>query len=57
MKWAKFTYVGTETWFVTKVSNSTNVKVTFATDNTLRDSCQHSTSKFKIITKNVIYTS
>ena len=33
MKWAKFTYVGTETKFVNKVFKITNVKVTFATGN------------------------
>jgi hypothetical protein len=32
-KWAKFTYIGRETKFVTNIFKNTNVKVTFTTDN------------------------
>jgi uncharacterized protein YgiM (DUF1202 family) len=34
-KWAKFTYVGKETRFITKLFKNTDVKVTFVTDNTI----------------------
>jgi hypothetical protein len=34
-KWAKFTYVGKETRFITKLFKNTNVKVRFATINTI----------------------
>jgi hypothetical protein len=34
-KCAKFTYVGKETRFITKLFKSTNVKVTFTTVNTI----------------------
>jgi hypothetical protein len=33
-KWAKFTYTGKETKFITKIFKNTNVKVTFTADNT-----------------------
>jgi hypothetical protein len=36
IKWAKFTYVGKQTIFITKIFKNTNVKVTFTTDNTLQ---------------------
>ena len=34
-KWARFTYVGKETWFITKLSKDTNVTVAFTTNNTI----------------------
>jgi len=34
-KWAKFTYMGKETRFITKFFKDTNVKVAFTTDNTI----------------------
>jgi len=34
-RWAKFTYVGKETRFITKFFKHTNVKVTFSTNNTI----------------------
>ena len=34
-KWAKFTYVGKETRFITKLFKSTNVKIAFTNDNTI----------------------
>jgi transposase-like protein len=34
-KWAKFTYIGKETRFITKLFKNTDVKVTFTTDNTI----------------------
>ena len=36
-KWAKFTYIGREIRAVTKIFKNTNVKVTFATDNTIEN--------------------
>jgi hypothetical protein len=33
--WAKFTYVGKETRLVTKLFKTTNIKVTFNTNNTI----------------------
>ena len=35
-KWAKFTHVGKETRFITKLFQNTNVKITFTTDNTIQ---------------------
>ena len=34
-KWEKFTYVGKETRFITKLFKDTNVKIAFTTDNTI----------------------
>ena len=34
-KWAKFTYIGKETRFITKLFKNTDAKVTFTTDNTI----------------------
>ena len=34
-RWAKFTCVGKETRFITKLFKNTNVKVAFTTDNTI----------------------
>jgi len=34
-KWAKFTYIGRETLFITKIFKDSNIKVTFSTDNTI----------------------
>jgi len=34
-KWAKFTYIGKETRFITKLFKSTNVKIAFTTNNTI----------------------
>jgi len=34
-KWAKFTYIGKETKFITKLFKSTNVKIAFTTNNTI----------------------
>jgi len=34
-KWAKFTYVGKVTEFITKLFKDTNVKIAFTTDNTI----------------------
>ena len=34
-KWAKFTYIGKETSFITKWFKSTNVKIAFTTNNTI----------------------
>jgi hypothetical protein len=33
-KWAKFTYIGKETRFITKLFKNTNVKIAFTTNNT-----------------------
>ena len=33
--WAKFTYVGKETRFITKLFKNTNVKIAFTTGNTI----------------------
>jgi len=34
-KWAKFTYIGKETRFITKLFKDTNVRITFTTNNTI----------------------
>jgi hypothetical protein len=34
-EWAKFTYIGKETSFITKLFKNTDVKVTFTTNNTI----------------------
>ena len=34
-KWAKFTYTGRETLFITKIFKKTNVKITFSANNTV----------------------
>jgi hypothetical protein len=35
-KWAKFTYIGKETRFITKLSKDTNVNIAFTTNNSLQ---------------------
>jgi hypothetical protein len=37
VKWGKFTYVGKETNFITKILKNTNIKVIFTTDNTIQN--------------------
>ena len=34
-KWARFTYVRKETWFITKLFRDTNITVAFTTNNTI----------------------
>ena len=34
-RWAKFTYVGSETRHITKLFRNTNIKVTYSTNNNL----------------------
>ena len=34
-KWTKFTYIGKDTRFITKLLKNTNVKIAFATDGTM----------------------
>jgi hypothetical protein len=34
-KWAKFTYVGRQTKFITKLFKNTNLKIPFTTENTI----------------------
>jgi hypothetical protein len=34
-KWAKFTYVGKETRFITKLFKETNIRISFSTSNTI----------------------
>jgi hypothetical protein len=36
-KWAKFTYIGKETKFITKLFKSTNVKTAFTTNTTIEN--------------------
>jgi len=35
-KWAKFTYIGRETRFITKAFKNTKVRIAFTTDNTIK---------------------
>ena len=35
VKWAKFTYVGTQTKFITKLFKKTNIKIAYITENTI----------------------
>jgi len=35
-KWAKFTYIGEETRFITKLFKDTNVRIVFTTNNTIQ---------------------
>ena len=48
-KWAKFTYIGKEMRFITKLFKNTDVKVTFTTDNTIerRLATKHGTDHSK----------
>jgi hypothetical protein len=48
-KWAKFTYIGKEPRFITKLFKNTDVKVTFTTDNTIerRLATKHGTDQSK----------
>ena len=48
-KWAKFTYIGKETRFITKLFKNTDVKVTFTTDNPVerRLATKHGTDQSK----------
>jgi len=34
-KWAKFTYIGKETRFITKLFKDTNIRIAFTTNNTI----------------------
>jgi hypothetical protein len=34
-KWAKFTYIGKDTRFITKLFKDTNVRIVFTTNNTI----------------------
>ena len=36
-KWTKFTYIGKETRFITELLRNTNVKIAFATDDTMHN--------------------
>jgi len=56
LKWAKFTYIGKETMFITKLFKNTDVKTTFITNNNIGKllSVQYTTSK--INTRKAVYT-
>jgi predicted RNA-binding Zn-ribbon protein involved in translation (DUF1610 family) len=36
-KWATFTYIGKETTYITKISKHANTKLSYRTNNTIRD--------------------
>jgi hypothetical protein len=55
-KWAKFTFVGKETRLITKIFKNTNVKITFTTDNKIKNHLATRQKQTKINTKNAAST-